>query len=126
MNRLSVERRREGRDEVVVPIIDGRPLNEMLDRHASGLSRSLVAPPSRQWLGRPVYEEDGRAVVLDGTCGVAGCCGVFARITLTADTVRWSDFFTPGEPPLPTGLAFEFDRDAYEATLAAVGGSVPG
>ena len=106
MNRLSLERHREGRDEVVVPIIDGVPLHEMLGRRPSGLSLS--------------YEEDGRAVVLDGTCGVAGCCGVFARITMNADTVHWSDFFTRSDPPLPAGLAFEFDRVAYEATINAL------
>jgi hypothetical protein len=120
VNRLTVERYVEGREEIVVPIIDGTPLHEMVDHRWSGLAVSLVEPPSRQWLGEPTYEEDGRAVVLDGTCGVAGCCGVFARITMGDDTVRWWDFFTRAEPCLPLDLAFEFKRVAYEATIYAV------
>ena len=128
MNRLSLERHvhlREGLDrptgaDEVVPLIDGTPLHEMVGDRSPGLAISFVAPPSRQWLGAPTYEEDGRAVVLDGSCGVAACCGVLAHITMSADTVVWSDFFARGLPPLPPGLHFEFDRVAYEATIDAV------
>ena len=118
-----VRRRVERREEVVVPIIDRTPLHEMVDDRFSGLALPFVEPPSRQWLGAPTYQEDGRAVILDGSCGVAGCCGVFARITVTDDTVRWSDFFSRSDPPLPTGLDFEFEWVAYEATINAVSGS---
>jgi hypothetical protein len=129
VNRLTLERHIyihevlgpvEGREELVVPIIDGTPLHEMVDDRLPGLALSFVAPPSRQWLGAPTYEEGGRAVILDGTCGTAECCGVLARITVTEHTVQWSDFFGPGDPPLPPGMCFEFDRPSYEATVNAV------
>jgi len=124
VNRLTVERHvyihGRRREELAVPIIDGTPLHEMVSDRLAGLAVALVAPPSGQWLGAPTYEENGRAVILDGTCGVAGCCGVVARITVTDETVRWWDFFARGEPPLPPGLEFEFERIAYEATINAV------
>jgi hypothetical protein len=108
------------REEVVIPIIDGTPLYQMVEGRYVGLGISFVAPPSRQWLGTPTYGEAGRAVILDGSCEIAGCCGVFARITLTDDRVIWSDFRTRGRPPLPAGLHFEFDRSRYEAVIANV------
>jgi hypothetical protein len=129
VNRLTVERhvhihegvgRVEGPEELVVPIIDGTPLHEMVDDRLAGLALTLVAPPSGQWLGTPTYQDDGRAVILDGTCRIAECCGVFARITVTNETVRWSDFVARGEPPLPPGLDFEFERVAYEAAINGV------
>ena len=108
------------REEVVVPIIDGTPLYEMVEDRYVGLGISFVALPSRLWLGTPTYGEAGRAVILDGSCEIAGCCGVFARITLTDDRVIWSDFRARGHPPLPVGLHFEFDRSQYEAAIASV------
>jgi hypothetical protein len=110
-------------DEIVVPIIDGTPFYKMVDDRSPGLALSFVAPPSLHWLGAPTYQEMGRAVILDGSCGFAECCGVLARIVVTDDAVRWSDFFARGHLPLPPGLGFEFDRAAYEATVEAVNSS---
>lgn len=111
--------------DLAVPLIDGVPLFETLGDRYPGVDVALVAPPSRHWLGEPVDEEEGQAVILDGGCGFAGCCGVMARITLDGPIVVWSDFFATGRPPLPTGLHFEFDRTAYETAIAAVLTSEP-
>jgi hypothetical protein len=107
-----------GSVDLAVPVVDGTPLFTMLEDRYPGVAVRLVAPPSRHWLGDTLYGEEGRAVVLDGECGAAGCCGVLARITLDQRIVVWSDFVARGRPPLPSGLHFEFDRSGYEAALA--------
>lgn len=106
--------------EIVVPAIDGEPLAAIAGGRFPGLSRRTVAPPSRHWLGESSYGEDGRIVVLDGGCSIAECCGVMARMTFEADTVRWHDFAARGRPPIPEGLDFTFDRSQYEAAVAAL------
>lgn len=107
-------------EDLAVPVIDGVPLFEMLEDRYPGVDIGLVAPPSRHWLGQPAYGEEGRAVILDGTCGVAGCCGVMACITVSETIVGWSDFVAWGRPPLPDALHFDFDRTAYETAISAV------
>jgi hypothetical protein len=107
--------------DLCVPVIDDIPLHRRTRDRAPGTWTSLVAAPSRHWLGSPdtssVDAGEGRAEVLTGTCGDAGCCGVFARIVLEPDTVRWEDFQGNGHPPVPEGLVFEFDRAEYEAAI---------
>jgi hypothetical protein len=124
-------------DDIAVPVVDGVPLFERLKDRYPGLAVSLVAPPSRQWLGTPVYAERGsrypkpsavvvpRAVILNGSCKIAECCGVAARIDLFPTTVVWSDFFARGHPPIPAGLRFEFDRKDYEGAIGAIMGVPP-
>jgi hypothetical protein len=108
-------------DDVAVAVIDGVWLSHVLDDSFPGVDVSFVAPPSRHWLGEPTYVEHDGAVVLDGGCGEAGCCGVVARIRAGRDTMRWSDFYAHGlRPPLPPDLAFTFDRAEYEAVLRDV------
>jgi hypothetical protein len=92
----------------------------MVDDRSPGLALWFLAPPSSQWLGALSYQATGRAVTLDGTCGIAECCGVFARSAEADDAVRWSDVFARGHPPLSKGLGFEFDRAGYVATISAV------
>ncbi|MFJ8112631.1 hypothetical protein [Streptomyces sp. NPDC096132] len=62
-----------------------------------------------------------RAPLLGCPCGIWQCWPLQARIGVTSTTVTWSAFRQPyreewGE--LPIG-PFEFDREAYEAALAA-------
>ncbi len=101
-------------------IIDGTPLFKILGDRYPGVAVGLVAPPSGHWLGDIRYGEDDRAVVLDGICGTAGCCGVFARIAVEDDAVVWSDFVARGTPELPSRLHFEFDRATYEKAVAGL------
>lgn len=133
MNELRVERWvlevDEGEDDplwpvdVVVPVVDGVPLGEVFVERGPGIAFDVAA--GGQWLGRPTYAAAGRVVVLDGTCGIADCCGVAARIDLRDDVVVWHDFFARGHPPLPPGVRFTFARPAYEATLATIPELVP-
>jgi hypothetical protein len=105
--------------DLVVPVIDGTPFFEMLGGGWPGIPEQWVLPPSRQWLGSPEQAEYGRAIVLDGSCGDAGCCGVMARISVLSDTVIWDEFYGLA-PDLPEPLRFEFDRVGYEEQLAAL------
>jgi hypothetical protein len=107
-------------DDLVVPVIDGIPLFEMLGDRWPGVPGEWVLPPSGQWLGAPDQVEYGRPIVLDGSCGDAGCCGVVARISVLANTVIWDEFHGHGSPDLPEPLRFEFDRANYEEQLRAV------
>jgi hypothetical protein len=131
VNRFEVVRRRvvlpEGEelrgisDDLAIPVVDGQWLSKLLDDAFPGVDVGLVAPPSKQWLGEPSYAEHGRAVVLDGGCGEAGCCGVVARIQVRPTEVRWSEFYGHGRhPPYPADLEFTFDRSDYEAALRSL------
>jgi len=120
-SRFALLRYSESPEDLAVPVIDGRPFAEMLSDRYPGVTLSLVVPPSRHWLGAPTRVEQGRAVILDGSCGYAGCCGVMAHIEVGPGTVVWSDFIAGGSPRIPSGLRFEFNRAEYEAALAGLG-----
>jgi len=124
VNRLSFRRTRDGGVEIAVPVVDRVPLYVTLPERFPGIAMSTVAPPSRHLLGAPVYVEDERTVLLDGWCGVAGCCGVMARITVDRTTVIWSDFFARGLPELPPDLRFAFDRWDYEQAISRLQGLI--
>jgi hypothetical protein len=130
-NRLEILRVRVPRDPVLgsafdgaVPVIDGTPLFHLFDDRAPGIPAVFLDRDGGQWGGRwggsPRYVSDLRdgEVVLDGTCGYAECCGLFMTVRFIDDTVVWDEFSAQGGPPIPDGLRFEFDREAYEATLA--------
>ncbi len=101
---------------VAVPVIDGRPPYARFEDRYPGVEMSVVHGTTHL-KGTPLYEEGGRTVLLDGRCGVAGCCGVMAMVELSADRTVWQDFFATGRPEIPGGLRFEFDRSEYEAAL---------
>jgi hypothetical protein len=110
--------------ELAVPVIDGTPLFELVGSEwpgrFPGIATSLLARGSGQWRGSPRYSEAGRDVLLDGECGEAGCCGVFALVSIDGDAVRWSDFRARGRPDLPPDLAFEFVRTQYLEAIRAL------
>jgi hypothetical protein len=112
--------------DALVPVVDGVRLCDLLggDRHP-GVHYAEVAPPSRHWLGEPADLVDGRVVLLDGSCGIAECCGIVAHIDLGPDHVRWHGLFARGGDPVPPGLSFTFDRAQYEAAIAGVGSIEP-
>src|SRR3954447_25795394 len=94
MNRLSFRRMRGKFDidepydlDIAVPVIDGRPLHEIVGDRFYGIATTLAAPPSRHLLGQPTYGEDGLTALLDGSCLVVGCCGVMAQVDVREDTV---------------------------------------
>jgi hypothetical protein len=102
--------------DVAVPVVDHVPLYERLPGNFPGVSMALVAPPSRHWLGGPVYIDQSKPVILDGRCGWAGCCGVMANIDVSPTMVVWEDFSRLGNASVAK-LRFVFDRDEYEAAL---------
>jgi len=110
-----------GATDLAVPVIDGIPLFERLDDRWPGIAFEWLWPLSGQWTGSPELVEYGRAVVLDGSCGQAGCCGVVARIIVGSDTVVWEDFYGHGAPEVPEDLRFEFARESYESELQRLG-----
>ena len=129
MNRFELVRYRLEADldepdswDLAVPIIDGRPLADRLEDRCQGTFEGLVAWPSKHWLGQPERHAqlDGRAEILTGSCGISECCGVFARIVVTPETVTWTDFWARGHPPIPVGLSFTFDRAEYERAIRAL------
>jgi len=105
---------------MVVPVVDRMPLFSWIGADVlPGVTFDLVAPPSMQWRGRPHYVEHDQAVVINGGCGNAGCCGVMATIQLEDSAVRWSDFVIGYSRPIELG-PFEFDREVYERTIDQV------
>jgi hypothetical protein len=105
--------------DLAVPVVDGTPLHELMGERFFGIDSSLVSPPARHLLGAPAYVEEGRAVILDGDCLHAGCCGVMAHVVVGERVVSWIDFFARGGPDIPDEPSFEFDRQQYEAALAS-------
>ncbi|MCE9623546.1 MAG: hypothetical protein K8R99_14510 [Actinomycetia bacterium] len=105
--------------DLIVPVIDGKTVQEILNHGGyAGLPAHYVEPQSTQWSGPPGYGDDGLAAILDGGCGVVGCCGVQASITFDETTVRWSGFRTgTGKPD---EHEFVFDRAAYDAAINGI------
>jgi hypothetical protein len=111
--------------DIAVPVVDGVPLFETLGAPFPGIDVRLVINGSQQWLGQPRYEEDGRAVVLDGLCGTAACCGVMAKIVVDGDLVRWHDFVSLGGGHVSADLTFSFHRPDYVLAIDRVMALVP-
>ena len=131
MHRFSLERYAYEQDgdwpdtretvDVVVPVVDGVPLYEIVEAHYPGVAIEHVAAPSHEWLGQPTYGDDGgRAVVIDGSCGVAGCCGVLADIVVSTNVVTWTGLFSRAVDTALETFAFLFDRGEYERAIANV------
>ena len=105
--------------DLIVPVIDGRTLKNILGFDGlPGLPAQYVEPNATQWSGPASYGDDGLSAIIDGGCGVVGCCGVQASVSFENDTVRWSGF-TVGTAD-PDGRAFEFDRVEYEQAIAGL------
>lgn len=111
----ALERRLEDWGDPIppAPVLDDED-GDPLDDAGAFLPISVVAPPSRHWLGRPkgwiaVY---GAAGVLTCTCEDFGCGGTAAHIAFRPDTVEWSDF-VDSAGSLGVGTA-TFDRRQYE------------
>lgn len=89
-----------------------------------GLPPGWVLPPSRHFLGEPRNDDDaldGKTFLLGCTCGVPECSPLTARVTMTDNTVTWSEFGNPNHPSwtLDQLGPFIFDRSQYEEALSA-------
>jgi hypothetical protein len=138
----------DGTPDEAVFTVNGQPLIDLVraaeapfaaaEGHADLAGSYCALParvaylPSKHLLGEPepLYSdlvstgEGSKAALLVCECGEPGCWPLCARIDVTADLVRWSDF----EQPHRTGDGdrhwsyetlgpFEFERAAYEAAL---------
>ncbi|MEY4229237.1 MAG: hypothetical protein RLZZ362_86 [Actinomycetota bacterium] len=104
---------------MIVPFIDGVAVKDLLGHDGdAGLPSNDVEPCATHWGGPPNYGDDGRWAIIDGGCGVVGCCGVEADIIFETDTVRWSRFKIGQRDP--DQREYRFDRAAYAATIGAI------
>lgn len=104
-------------------LVDGEPLAYPFD--LEGLMAQHALLPSRHLLGEAeeYYALEGRvALLICPLCGDIGCGAVFARITVEAERVRWTDFLYANnympEDDRPLEGSFEFDRSQYEQALS--------
>jgi hypothetical protein len=98
-------------------------VDERLAGSYFGLPPGWVLPPSRHFLGQPRNDDDdldGKTFLLCCTCGVPECSPLTARVTMTDNTVTWSEFGNPNRPSwtLDQLGPFTFDR-SHEETLSA-------
>ena len=73
--------------------------------------------------GTPMFEDsDQKTALLGCGCGDVGCSPLMARVTVSDDTVTWSDFEQPTRPEWDyDGFGpFTFDRGQYERALIAI------
>lgn len=118
--------------------LDGRDLHEWVHRatpasmaethylgHHAGVDlRALL-------LGEMAYASDdepgefpweqwgGYTPILGCNCGVVDCGPLLGRIEVGPDAVTWRGLRDGYQPELDYGLDFRFDREAYEAAIAA-------
>jgi hypothetical protein len=73
--------------------------------------------------GTPMFEDsDQKTALLGCGCGDVGCSPLMARVTVSDDTVTWSDFEQPTRPEWDyDGFGpFTFERGQYERALMAI------
>lgn len=130
--------RRRQEVKVRVPIheiyIDGLPLLALIEpSEADDPHRRVPVPWSdhsempleqlRQLLGGSLpADRNGRPWLLYCQCGDPGCGGLSARISITDNTVTWSDFgwddiFGSPREPVEIDRTFVFERAEYEKVL---------
>lgn len=93
-----------------------------------GLPPDVMLFPSRYLLGEgeDFWDDDGKVSLYGCVCGEVGCWPLRATVTVTLDTVVWSDFEQPHRgPDYPVEYwkydhfgPFVFNRAQYEAQLA--------
>ncbi|MFE0508581.1 hypothetical protein [Streptomyces sp. NPDC058964] len=78
--------------------------------------------PSRHFLGEPRVlpwgGEEGETMLLGCTCGIEECWALMARVTVTPETVTWSEFRNNCRDwDLSAIGSFAFSRRQYEDSL---------
>ncbi|HZG16466.1 MAG TPA: hypothetical protein VE710_15860 [Candidatus Bathyarchaeia archaeon] len=141
MDKIRFEERIGEESEKIVKIyINERSFIDLVKEYETSFAGSIAGDyawlwsdvvflPSRHFLGEPIYELDfynGKSAVLGCECGIVECWPLVAKITLTQDTVTWSDFEQPHRGPESAGGhwdyrtfgPFVFDRKEYESQLS--------
>lgn len=138
---LIVMKDKEGMENVQI-IINGENLIDLLKRveiqydksiagQYIGLSPEVVFSPSSHFLGithEDLDYHDGKSAILMCECGVAGCWDFIVKITISDETVIWSDFEQPHRGSESVSgywnylslNPFVFDRRQYESQLTKV------
>ena len=135
MNRLEVELV----DYALVIRVDGRELWEIIREielptaaahgqpdlagNYAFLELSTVRAPSLHLLGEaanPMLEANGKVSLMECGCGIEGCWPLYMRITVTDETVIWSDPQQPHRKTwvYPEGWRLVFDRRQYWEALS--------
>lgn len=112
-------------------VLDGRDLQGWLAPHLPREHRDtggylghpvgadLRALLLGRWSGDGDEAFEGRTALLGCTCTVIGCSPLVARITLTDETVTWSEFSRYRGPHFDyEPLELQFERSAYEAAIS--------
>jgi hypothetical protein len=91
----------------------------------AGIPADRVAAPSYHLLGRPIptySTEDGRAWLIDCSCGCSGCDPYAARIVIGEEVIHWRDLGKGNARDENRGALgeFKFDRLSYELELEAL------
>ncbi|WP_437287423.1 hypothetical protein [Sorangium sp. So ce406] len=82
-------------------------------------SRNLLGEPYRHGFGtEPDDPRNRKSLLLQCTCGITDCWFLLATITVTEDTVAWSDFCQFHRNGSYDVRPSVFDRRQYEAQLA--------
>jgi hypothetical protein len=111
--------------DLVVPVVDGVAVADRVGLGFPGLPSRYVVSPSRHWLGHPEYVECDdddveKTVILDGGCGVAGCCGLSATVTVGDEVVTWVGFFARITPRIDERISFTFSLADYRDAIASI------
>jgi hypothetical protein len=126
-----------GEDDVVSVYVDDVPLRDLARRAELLFARAEGCPdlagqyagllagpgvlwPSRHFLGESALHAGGRTCLLGCVCGWADCWNLAARITVTRDTVTWSDWASGHRDwDLAAIGILVFRRGQYEHALRA-------
>ena len=113
----------------LVPIIDGRPFNDLVTEFELARGFDIVGgydgivpanyrfgPLSSYYLGLEDGWGPSIAAVLGCECGEVGCWPALVTITSTVTSVIWSNFEQPHRPDRDYSDfgSFEFERQTYE------------
>ncbi|HJV16177.1 MAG TPA: hypothetical protein VJ546_02125 [Bacillales bacterium] len=135
---LKIDKDNEGKENVQI-FINGVSIIDILKRiefqydksiagQYKGLPPEIVFYPSKHFIGL-THEEldyhDDKSAILICECGCAGCWDFIVKISITDQTVTWSEFEQPHRGPESASghwnyeglLPFVFDRKQYESEL---------
>lgn len=125
----------DGTVKSLVPEVDGQSLIDLVAAYETARGYTPageyggIVPDyfnfgdlSQHYLGTasPQWPRPGGCWLLSCECGEAGCWPLEVKVTLTSQTVTWSNFRQPHRPSWTySGLGpFQFDRRQYETAVA--------
>lgn len=113
--------------DAVVPLVDGKPLTELIDVFEA---RAKMQPTGEMYGGFVADARDADSFrpgkgrfVLACSCGAPDCWPLLADITVDGDTVVWNEFRQPRRKDRDYTRfgPFRFGRAQYEKAVAELG-----